>query len=857
METEPKIGPDLIAQYRRACRPSYNQKQLAQELKVGFRTVQGWEKDGVAKAHDLFRLVAFFIEQGVITSRNQAEYFWYSCGRQRFTIPAELNEVLDELSSAEHTLAALPTDSVPKVQSIGNAYIPFHPNRLFIGRTQAFKHIATALKQHAAIVVINGLAGMGKTQLAGEFAYRYGNYFAGGVFWIHFGEEGSISDNIVKSVGDAGTLLDLPADFAKQALPTQAALVQQAWCDPVPRLLIFDNCEEERLLRQYVPRTGGCRILVTSRYRKWDPTLVHPVPLGVLRREESTRFLSQHYVTALGGAYADEKSYVTEDDWQSFDEIAAELGDLPLALHFAAMHIAANSALCPPSDYLRELREVATLNCLQSTLQHESLQEGVAHPTNYEYSLERTFAITYNRFCADDPTDALALKLLARAAYFARGEVIPQQLLVATLTPPTEQEMADPSTHTNRALINRALQRLINELGFLYGEARHGKYGKFRLHRLVVDFVRQIDPDAEAQAAVEQTLITQTRQAEEKRMPVSANVLTHLRGVADTAKVRKDTRAAELCEVLSWQLYQQCQFVDGMQYIEWAYAVNRSILGEKHPVTIENLEIMALTAHISDDYPQAIKLYDDVLALRLDICGTQHNDTATAYDNAGFFFAHAGGDLIKAYDYLKTAVEIRHSLNLINSIDMAYSIRNLGCVCLWQGKYRRAERYLKLAWSIFQQYPDGYLISKAQTLMYFGELAFRLGDYARAQAYHQESLLLRRKAHRAQNNDIAESLWHLGRVHYTLGNYVQAKAHFTEALEVNTGILSTYNMEVIRIHSYLGLVALAQDQYQESRDELTYALKQWEASLGEDHWETATALFHLLAQLGGDKAKEV
>jgi hypothetical protein len=35
------------------------------------------------------------------------------------------------------------------------------------------------------MVAATRLGGLGKTQLAGEFAHRYGQYFAGGVFWVN------------------------------------------------------------------------------------------------------------------------------------------------------------------------------------------------------------------------------------------------------------------------------------------------------------------------------------------------------------------------------------------------------------------------------------------------------------------------------------------------------------------------------------------------------------------------------------------------------------------------------------------------------------------------------------------------
>jgi AAA ATPase domain len=58
----------------------------------------------------------------------------------------------------------------------------FGANPLFVGRDEELRMLARHLSESRGnpVVVVTGLAGMGKTQLAIEFAHRYGRYFAGG-----------------------------------------------------------------------------------------------------------------------------------------------------------------------------------------------------------------------------------------------------------------------------------------------------------------------------------------------------------------------------------------------------------------------------------------------------------------------------------------------------------------------------------------------------------------------------------------------------------------------------------------------------------------------------------------------------
>ena len=59
------------------------------------------------------------------------------------------------------------------------------------------------------------------------------------------------------------------AGLAELKLEEQVQVVCQEWQSPTPRLLVFDNCEEEKLLTEWRPKTGGCRVVVTSRRGQW------------------------------------------------------------------------------------------------------------------------------------------------------------------------------------------------------------------------------------------------------------------------------------------------------------------------------------------------------------------------------------------------------------------------------------------------------------------------------------------------------------------------------------------------------------------------------------------------------------
>lgn len=186
-----------------------------------------------------------------------------------------------------------------------------------------------------------------------------------------------------------------------------------------------------------------------------------------------------------------------------------------------------------PAKYLEELRR-------PDLLRHRSLREskGIS-PTRHEQNVARTFALSYDRLDASDPIDALAIKLLARAALFAPGEPIPVDLLRSTLDLPEDEPDAELE-------VEDALGRIV-ELGMLEEEEAE----TLRMHRLVAAFVRDVVAGEEARAAVEAALVDAVSPLIDEGYPAPLlDLLPHLRAVTDAARGREDWQTAILCDEL-------------------------------------------------------------------------------------------------------------------------------------------------------------------------------------------------------------------------------------------------------------------------------------------------------------------
>ncbi|HEU4322907.1 MAG TPA: tetratricopeptide repeat protein, partial [Roseiflexaceae bacterium] len=237
--------------------------------------------------------------------------------------------------------------------------------------------------------------------------------------------------------------------------------VEALWADALPRLLIFDNGDDPALVSRHRPPAGGCRVLVTSRARRWpagEGLLVRP--LDVLERAQSVALLH-----ALAARLSEGEA----------GEIAEELGDLPLALHLAGSFLARSPSV-DPTEFCERVRA--------RTTDHPALQgHGDASAPTYRQqqrtsSLEAVFQISLERLDPHDPIDALARTLLARAAGLREpGWPFPRRFLVDTAP---QQEAADPDLPPPA---EEAVERLL-QLGLLEADGA----GRLRLHRLLAGF---------------------------------------------------------------------------------------------------------------------------------------------------------------------------------------------------------------------------------------------------------------------------------------------------------------------------------------------------------------------------------
>ncbi|WP_344123050.1 FxSxx-COOH system tetratricopeptide repeat protein [Streptomyces blastmyceticus] len=331
----------------------------------------------------------------------------------------------------------------------------------FTGRDDLLNQLQEQLtdaEQGTAVCALLGMSGIGKTQLAAEYAHRFSSDYDV-IWWVNSDMRGTQRERLGELAAELG--LGSGSEPGERIRAVREALRRG---DPYGRwLLIFDGWDDIDGAGELLPEGPG-HVLITSRNRSWTTQGATPLEVPGFQRHESTGYLMRR------------APRITADE---ATEVAAELGDIPLALVQAAAWLGESDM--EVADYLRMVRDGEL-----SGLADQGDFDGVPRSSLTSWS------ILINRLRETQPH---AVELLTLCTSFAPGRI---PIGLVRHLPPAELPESLSWLATDLPSWTRALDSLVNYSvftrdirGTVPGEPGP-EQESVRMHRLVHDIVARL-----------------------------------------------------------------------------------------------------------------------------------------------------------------------------------------------------------------------------------------------------------------------------------------------------------------------------------------------------------------------------
>ncbi len=534
---------------------------------------------------------------------------------------AAWTDVIAGIRRAIEDLSLLPASTAHKaLPPVWN--IPFVHNTFFLGRDELLERLHAQLQAGQTTAIsqppqtgqalaqsphaISGLGGIGKTQLAIEYAYRYHHDYEA-VLWAR----AETREDLIASYSVIATLLKLPEQHVGDQEITIAAVkrwlqTHQKW------LLILDNADDVTLLPPFLPPIPGGHILLTT--RAYDMRrLATRLEVETLPIEQGALLLLRRAALlppdgTLEQASADERRLATT--------LTKELGGLPLALDQAGAYLEATGMSLDDYQHIYQTHRQTLLNERRSLV------------TDHPEPVATTWSLSFERVEKKNPAAADLLRL---CAYLA-PDAIPETILT------------EGAEHLGDHLVPDAAD------AFLFAQAiealrayslltRDPRTKTLTVHRLVQAVTQDSLPTDAAQhwkqRAILAVNIACPKVSDVNQWPACERWLPHALLCADWIGQGQisSPETAHLLNEAGYYLNARGRYREAEPLYQRALEIKEQQLGALHPNTATSLNNLASLYQDQGKYAEAEPLYQRALTILEQTLGHEHPNTRAGRRN--------------------------------------------------------------------------------------------------------------------------------------------------------------------------------------------------------------------------------
>ena len=709
------------------------------------------------------------------------------------------------------------TDKNESLSTYSKTNIPYSENKFFTGRLKKIDEIHNALKSNKSAAIsqpqaISGLGGIGKTQTAVEYAYKYWDEYK----YILWANADSLETLIPDFVAIA-KMLNLPNKDAKEQNLVITSV--KLWLETVGEwLLIFDNADKPELIEDFFPLKPKGHILVTSRAQMFQNlNIITPVELDKLEPDESVQFLLKR----TG------RKDVERAEYDAIKQLAKEFDYLPLAMEQAGAYIFQRKSSF--QDYLSsyharglELLERFPLVTGRDKIDTNKKTVATTWSLNFE-EVEKASPAAADLLYASAflSHDNIPFEIISNGA-MELGSVLLSLLKDIKKDPLIIEDILDPLTKFS--LIHR----------------NPGK-SLYNIHRMVQVVLRDRMDETDQRMWSERVLKAVNSafpEVEFSNWNTCDILLPHAKACSELIDKYgfENPESANLLNGAGCYLRVRARFEEAHPFFIRALEIREKIFKPESEEIAKSLNSLAGLYLDRGIYTESEPLYIRALEIRERILKPDHPDVAKSLNNLASLYQNQGKYAESELLY-KRALEIRDKKLRPDHPDIAVSLNNLATLYREQGQGDGAEPLYKRALEISEKSLGSAHPDVGTYLNNYASFYRDQGKYAESELLYKRALEIYEKSLGSAHPNVARSLVNLAMLYREHGKYDAAEQLNKRALEISEKALGSAHPDIAVILNNLALLYQEQEKYAKVALLYQKAIETAEKSLGEKHPE--------------------
>ncbi|KAG8724686.1 hypothetical protein FRC09_015597 [Ceratobasidium sp. 395] len=754
---------------------------------------------------------------------------------------------IPEASSATHTIKLCPP-----------------PSPLFVGRSDLLSRIGQCLGdvQGQHICVVHGLGGVGKTQVALNYAH---------IFYVDCTSKHTI-DADLKRIALAKHVGDCTSD----ALVWLARL-QERW------LIVYNNADDISInLRGYFPSCSHGSILITTRNRGMT-NLARGVDAGCYVSNMSEGDATELFAKAAGMA---------EDIGAAGAALVEMLGRFPLAIVQAGSYIQTN--MCTVQEYLH----------MYQTSRGQILEDyasEVQKADDYELTVYATWQVSYRRL------SPLAKQLHDHLAFMHHDQITEDIFRFAVrgrkyephALPPTDEEIRIEETMTqflanftrladgtwDKAVFLRTVKDLTSYSLLTHDEANRS----YSIHPLVQQWTRIVvsDPDTVRSCVAFLLASSVIWQYETEDYVHRRGLLGHVDCLPDSERLKprlawrlhrvygesgrmKDKERLAKAEheaninvlgrenpytldsmgSLADAYLKQGRWGEAEVLLQETVEVWRRVSGDEHPETLAMMGVLAETYRSQGKWGEAEALQQEVLEVTKRVRGDEHPYTLTAVGGLALVYS-SQGRWGEAEVLQQELLEVRKRVSGNEHPDTLRAMGNLAATYSSQGRWGEGEALQRKVLEVEKRVSGN---KHPNTLLAMGNLAETYrnqGRWGEAEVLQQEVVGTRKQESGDEHPFTLTAMANLALVYWSQGRWEESKVLLREVVDVGKRAWGNEHPDTLKVMGCLALAYTGQERWGEAevllRDVVEVGKRVW----GNEHPNTLTTMGNLASVYSG------